>query len=200
MEQLPTKRFESDDAREYADLLSVCNDLNVVLGTTDRLLQELAKADHERDKLLLRAYWSAATVAYMCCFGSGKRRRLDPSVFDSLPGGADAHQHIKDTRDKHVAHSVNAFEEVIVGFVLGAAPTTSAQGVADLSIFRICDDKGGVNNLQILARTALASVLPRLETLKNVLLEVGQKMPRSELDQLPNLGISVKDQPKRPRK
>jgi hypothetical protein len=196
-QELSTKQFESDDAREYADLLSVSDDLNFVIQATAHLAQELAKADH--DALVIRAYWSAATVAYMRCFGSGKRQGLKPSIFDPLPHAAGVHQHIKDTRDKHVAHSVNAFEEVKVGFVLGAAPTASAEGVAHLSIFRICDQKDGVQNLQILARHALATVLPRLETLEKALLEVGQKMPRSELDKLSNLGLVVKDKPGRPR-
>jgi hypothetical protein len=198
-QQLPTKQFKSDDAREYADLLSVFNDLNFVLYATDRLLQELAKPDHQRDAVALRAYWSAATVAYIRCFGSGKRHGLKPTIFDSLDDTAAAHQHIKDTRDKHVAHSVNAFEEVKVGFVLGAAPTASAEGVAHLSMFRMCDNESGVRNLQILAQHALAAVRPRIETLKNALLVVGQKMRRSELDKLPNLGIRVKDKPGRPR-
>ena len=109
------------------------------------------------------------------------------------------HQHIKDARDKYVAHSVNAFEEVVAGFVLGAAPPASVEGVANIPIFRVCDDEGGVRNLQIIVQTALTAIQPRLETLRSALLEVGRKMARSELDELQNLGIRVNHQPKRAR-
>jgi hypothetical protein len=198
--ELPTKRFESDDAREYADLVSVCNDLTFVLAATDRLLQELDKRDDKPDQVVLRAYWSAATIAYMRCFGSGKRRTLKANLFATVTGGAETHEHIKNTRDKHVAHSVNAFEEAQVGFIVGAAPTTSVEGVAHMMMFRICDDKPGVQNLQLLARTALTFVRPRLQTLANLLLEVGQKMPRSKVDELPYLRLQLQPQPQRPRR
>jgi hypothetical protein len=195
MQQLPTKRYESDEAREYADLLSVCNDISFVLAATDRLLGELNKPNDQQDAVVVRALWSAATVAYMRCFGFGKRQGLQATIFDTLPDAGSVHQHIKHTRDKHVAHSVNAFEEVMVGFVLGAAPDASAEGIGNLFMFRICDDADGVRNLQILARHALDATRPRLETLKNRLLEIGQNMPRAELDKLPPLGIRVKGEP-----
>src|SRR5215831_316624 len=110
MQQLATRRYESDDAREYADLLSTCNDLGFVLAATERLLTELKKPDDQQDGVTVRAFWSAATIAYMRCFGSGKRQGLQTGIFDTLPHAGPVHQHIKDTSDKHVAHSVNAFE------------------------------------------------------------------------------------------
>lgn len=195
MQQLRMKQYESDEAREYADLFSVSNDLSFVLGATDRLLAEFNKPDNPQDTVIVRALWSAATIAYMRCFGSGKREGLQTEIFHALPDADTAHQHIKDTRDKHVAHSVNAFEEVMVGFVLGAAPDTSAEGVVNLLMFRICDDANGVRNLQILARHALDATRSQLESLKKRLLEIGQNMPRTELEKLPPLEIRVKGKP-----
>jgi len=192
MQQLQTKRYESEEAREYADLLSVSNDLSFVIAATERLLEELNKPNTEQNALVVRAFWSAASISYMRCFGSGKRQGLGTDVFDGLPDAMPAHQHIKHTRDNHVAHSVNAFEEVRVGFVLGHAPSSGAEGVASLFMFRICDDANGVRNLQILARHALSAIQPRIQSLKDIVLEIGQKMSREELEKLPPLGIHVK--------
>ncbi len=68
----------------------------------------------DRDKshdIITRSLWESALVTYARCFGTGKRVRLDESVFDGQSEGTLRwHKYFKDTRDKHVAHSVNPFE------------------------------------------------------------------------------------------
>jgi hypothetical protein len=43
---------------------------------------------------------------------------LTDDVFQTLKGGTEFHQHYKKMRDKHIAHSVNPFEQVRVGVAL----------------------------------------------------------------------------------
>ena len=62
---------------------------------------------------------AAALISYVRRFAHGKRYRLSEDVRSKLQGDPiGVHTFYKSLRDKHVAHSVNPFEEVAVGIVL----------------------------------------------------------------------------------
>jgi hypothetical protein len=61
---------------------------------------------------LYEALSGAAVVRYGRCFKSGVRDRLPELALDAAPEVLkDTHEFVLDLRDKHVAHSVNPFEE-----------------------------------------------------------------------------------------
>lgn len=58
------------------------------------------------------AIGSAAVIAYARCFSGGKRYSLPKSTLLKAPSELrDFHGYVLDVRDKHIAHSVNVFEE-----------------------------------------------------------------------------------------
>ena len=127
MEPLPLLEILSDDAAILADWWAVAHDLDHVIAAT-KMLYEALQAGQD-DGPAVRALWTSALVAYIRCFGSGKRIRLDPVIFFSLPGQPlETHQWYKDTRDKHIAHAVNGFEEVRVGVAFDASNNPVAVG------------------------------------------------------------------------
>jgi hypothetical protein len=113
----PLLALNDDEASVLADWHGVENDLKHVVSATKYLLTLLQQPDsNETHKTLVRSLWASALVAYVRCFGTGKRAGLQPEIFASLEGEPIAtHDYYKNTRDKHVAHPVNAFEEVRVG-------------------------------------------------------------------------------------
>jgi hypothetical protein len=86
-------------------------------------------------------------------------------------------------RSKHIAHSVNPFDQVKVGAVL-SPPTggnRGVQGVSTLSMRHIHDSLEGVGQLRLLARTALEVVAARSRELEQKVLEESKEMPLDEL-------------------
>jgi hypothetical protein len=60
-------------ATEYADLISIKQDLEFVVNACERLCVELAKPETDRKPVIDQSLWTAALVTYARCFGSGKR-------------------------------------------------------------------------------------------------------------------------------
>jgi hypothetical protein len=194
------KKYEAEEAAAYADLMGVCQDLAFVVAATDRLLALLNEPRSEAQMIAVRAHWMAALIAYARCFGSGKRQGLSVEVLAELEGDPiGAHEYFLRTRNKHVAHSVNAFEETVVGFNVGSGPTHAVEGIAHLHIFRVCDDADGVRTLGRLARIAQAAAERLAKPVRERLLAIGQQLSSNELMALPGLGIHVNVDPARTR-
>ncbi len=105
----------------------------------------------------------------MRCFGSGQRARLEPSIYTHLSGDPiGTHQYYKDTRDKHLAHPVNAFEEVRVGIATGESGEPI--GIGHLAAFRICDAAEGVAQLGAMASVAMQHVAKSIQPLEEAIL------------------------------
>ena len=70
---------------------------------------------------------TASAIAYGRCFASGVRSRLTPLVPEMQdPAMRELHEFLIEFRNKHVAHSVNAFEENSVGVHVSSDYTSSA--------------------------------------------------------------------------
>lgn len=158
MEKMHVARIEFDEAQQLANAASILQDLGFVLDLLTRLRALLG--ENEPDPVAVQSYWTAALVAYVRCFSSGKRGGLSEAIFEGIQGreqpGVEVHQHYKALRDKHIAHSVNPFEQVEVGAVLSppAARDRKVEGIATLSMRLISTDAEGVESLQELARIA----------------------------------------------
>jgi hypothetical protein len=105
-------RFPVPEARALASMESIKQDLTGVVSYCDRLE---ALMDSRPDFLIWDALCSAMVVRYARCFSSGAR---DPLPHTLLDGASEEqrklHEYVMDVRNKHVAHSVNSFEETDV--------------------------------------------------------------------------------------
>ena len=154
-ERKPLQELKNEDAALLAGWYAVAYDLRHVISAAESLLALLQQPDP--DETVVRSLWSSALISYVRCFGSGRRARLEASIYAYLPGDPiGTHQYYKDTRDKHIAHPVNAFEEVLVGVVTGESGEPI--GVGHLAAFRVCDAPEGVTQLGVLASVAMQHV------------------------------------------
>lgn len=152
-----TVKIESELARELADFALIDRDLKAVIAACDRLLTEIS---HEPpDDLLCSALWTHAVIKYGRCFSSGDRTfaKTEPLIEAELK---DKHKWFKELRDKHVAHSLNVFEQAAVGAVI-AAPDEGEKhifevGVLDYAAIYPADDKLIVNLRKLAVEVSLS--------------------------------------------
>lgn len=166
-EPKPLLELQDDDAAVLAGWYAVAYDLQHVISATKALVTLLKQP--ETDATIVRSLWSSALISYVRCFGSGRRVRLEPSIYTHLPGDpVGTHQYYKDTRDKHIAHPVNAFEEVRVGIATGESGEPI--GIGHLAAFRVCDAAEGVAQLGALASVAMQHVAKSIQPLEEAIL------------------------------
>lgn len=171
--RMPIAKLEFDEARRVADYGAIFQDLSFVLGVLERLhdlLEAREEGADEPDSVIVRAYWTAALVAYVRCFNAGKRLGLSEDIFQDLEGGVDVHRHYRELRDKHIAHSVNPFEQVEVGAVLASpgAAERKIEGIAATAFSLLSHDLEGVEQLYHLARIAREKTVEEAEHYKKV--------------------------------
>lgn len=164
MEELqPLLEIQNDDAALLSDWYAVAHDLQHVINAAKLLIGLLEHP--ERDDTIVRSLWSSALISYVRCFGSGRRARLDVVIFDHLQGDPiGAHQYYVNTRNKHIAHPVNAFEEIRVGLLTD--DSGAVVGMGHLATFRISDSSEGVTQLGALASEAMRHVLGVVQPLE----------------------------------
>jgi len=143
-----------NEARELASWISIFQDMSFAVDSLIRLLQLLH--DKNDDSILMNSLFISALISYGRCFTHGKRQRLSEDIFRTLPGEGDplaCHRFYKNMRDKHIAHSVNPFEQVKIGLVLSNPESTErkVRGIANLSAKLVSFDIDGVETLLRLA-------------------------------------------------
>ncbi len=192
MDEPPKQLFIADvdfpEAKRLADLASILRDLQVTVETCKRVVDLLES--EKPDSIVIEGLWSAALVRYMRCFVFGKRYGLTEEVFEGLKGDPiGAHRWYKNMRDKHIAHSVNPYEQVRVGIVLSPEESKEQRvlGVSTLAGSYIHPDKKGVEQLGMLA-TMLIKTVGRLgKECENQVLDIAKNLP---IDQLYNRATS----------
>jgi hypothetical protein len=98
------------EAARLADLSGIRDDLESVLSHCSELEKQIDK--NWREFVVWDALASHAVILYARCFASGLRERLQHELMDKAPPDlASAHDFFINLRNKHIAHSVNAFEE-----------------------------------------------------------------------------------------
>lgn len=123
---------ELPEAARLADLSGVYDDLETVLAYCSVLEKQIL--ENVRDIFVWDAVASSAVVLYARCFAKGWREPLQHDLLqDAPPALCRAHSFFIELRNKHIAHSVNAFEENVVVLqiaMIGGKP----QRVDDVSI------------------------------------------------------------------
>jgi len=178
----PIAKVDFEDARMLADLGAIAQDLGAVMETCSRL-KELLK-DNSQDHLLVEALWTTALIKYARCFTDSKRFGLSESLFQGLQGDpVGAHRLYINLRNKHVAHSVNPFEQMEVGAVLAPLETNERKviGVATLAMRHICSDLEGVHQLGCLSKVVLQKVCALAKECEGKVLDQIKQMPLEDL-------------------
>ena len=153
-------------------------------------------ADRSYD-IVTRSLWESALVTYARCFGTGKRVRLDTSVFDGQPEDALRwHKYFKDTRDKHVAHSVNTFEFGGFGVRLSGPGSTNVRVTDEggfVHAYRGGEALSTVEVLNKLAKLVNRHAMKRRNQSGQKALDRATAMSSEELNALPVLQLSPED-------
>lgn len=190
---MPIVALDLPSARDLAGRVGVYQDLVRVAGFCNKLLQLMDSADDEPDPLLGEALWSTAIITYSRCFTGGKREyRPQPDDIAALPLEGDVlefHNLILNLRDKHIAHSVNAFEEVLIGAVLSPLDSSErkVEGITTLARRLIMHDQQGVWQLGNLARLMAAAMAAKLDEQTGVVLAEAQTLDVDGLYSQPTL-------------
>ena len=178
----PIAEVNFDEAKVLADLGAIVQDLGSIMKMCSRLKQILK--EESKDSLLIESLWTTALIKYARCFKSGKRFGLDESILNGLKGEPHkAHKFYLDMRDKHIAHSVNPFEQMQVGLVLSPKDSHEKKvvGVAILSIRHMVSDVKGVHQLGLLSKVLLEKVCKIAKQYEKKTLEKGKIMPIDDL-------------------
>jgi len=198
----PIAKVEYEEVKKLADLGAIIQDLGFTMKTCSRLKKLLE--EKSQDSLLIESMWTAALIRYTRCFASGKRFGLSESIFNGLKGEPHkVHKMYIDLRNKHIAHSVNPFEQMEVGLILSPLNSNERKivGVAKLSMRHICPDIEGVHQLGLLAKVLLERVCELAKQQEKKVLEKGRSIPIDELYNRPRLrmvapGPELTDKPR----
>jgi len=173
-------KVDFEEAKILADITLIFQDLGFTVDVLNRLIQ-LFK-NKSIDRILIESLWIGALISYFRCFSSGKRLGLSEDIFKNKKLKGDpigCHHYYKNLRDKHIAHSVNPFEQVTVDLELSSPSSTKREvlGVAVLSQRLICVDIKGVVTLLRLALIAKEEVRKQAKEYEDKTLEVGKSLP-----------------------
>ena len=170
------------EAKLLADLTGIRADLTNARDYA-LALKKLMAAE-KPDWSLVEPLSIAVAVAYSRAFTTGVRAKLHDTDLAALtPGQREAHDHLRAYRDKHVAHSVNAFEHNQPRAHYWAE-RVEAEGIAAVgcSHGRVASlSTRNLENVAELTTTLLAHVEARIAGEQAQLLKIVRKMPLSEV-------------------
>jgi hypothetical protein len=195
-----TVALDVPSAQVLADQTAVIQDLQFVMESCRRLLDELARPESERDAVVPLALWSAALVAYARCFSSGQRFGLTNEDLLSLPLQGEVvkfHTWVIEERNRHTRHSADPFEVARVGVALAARDGAKRQvkGITVLATRHVLVDATGVRQLGGLASELAKQTAERARAQQDVVLTDAQKLNLDQLYELPALPVGPDEAP-----
>jgi hypothetical protein len=187
-----TVAIDTPSARILADQASIINDLQFVMDSCKRLLDELAKPQEDRDGVVPQALWSSALVAYGRCFSKDRRSGLAIDDVQNLPlQGAvmKFHTWVIGECDKLTAPSADPFEAVTIGAALAppGQKKRRVEGIAVFSTSRVLIDVIGVRQLGGLASELAKQTAQKAEKQQDVVLTDAQQLDMDSLYESPPL-------------
>lgn len=173
-----------EEAKTLANYTLIFQDLGLTVDALKRLRQLLKNGS--KDRVLIESYWTAALISYCRCFTSGKRLSLSEDIFRNKELKGDplgCHRYYINLRNKHVAHSVNLFEQVAIDLQLSSPKNKKREvlGVSVLSQKLICSSIDGVETLLRLSLIAREEVRKKAKEYEAKTLEIGKNLPIEKL-------------------
>ena len=182
--RLPIAELKSTKAKELADRAAIYQDLTFCVACCQRAIDNLGA--ETPDPVLTRALWTAALVSYARCFASGVRYGLTSDLFGHFEGEPrEVHEYYLELRNKHIAHSVNPFEQIVIGAILSAsdAETKNVEGIATLVGTNVSESIQSIEQFRTLATTALKHIARAGKELTEEVLEEAKGLPIDDLYQ-----------------
>lgn len=172
-------------SKDYSRSGIVAVDLEFVWAACERLLG----LDPDNDRLLTEALWTAATVTYVRCFKTTRRRLgLRPAdVVVLAENVGQIHEFVSRLRNEHVAHSEARLEvqEIYVGVLKDQdGRPLRAAGVFTSAAKLIAPAKDAVRGLQGLAAKLLGDQQLKLQAIVNEIRDLSEGMSPTELEDL----------------
>ena len=191
-----TVALDTPSARVLADQASIINDLQFVMDSCKRLLDELARPQEDRDGVVPQALWSSALVAYARCFSADRRSGLAVEDVQNLPlQGAvmKFHTWVIEECGKLTAPPADPYEAVTIGAAL-AAPGQKKRRVEGIAVFttsRVLIDVIGVRQLGGLASELAKQTAQKAEKQQHEVLTDAQQLDLDGLYELPPLSTGA---------
>ena len=177
-------QYSSDKAAELGDLWSRIADLDLAKAALERL----RSLDEESDVALDASLYCAAAISYRRCFTSGVRTRLRLEIEEHLDADMrTAHELFLATANRHLAHSVNPFEECKVALLLSRAEGEPARvlGVTPNLVRLSSHNKGQLGRFSALISRVKAILGEQLAVLGSEVATEAAQVPIEELLALP---------------
>ena len=187
------REIEGPDAQALADVAGELMDIVFAHRAVRELLGSWPPgAPYGPDTTEARALWVAAVVSYARCFKGGIRTCGAAGSLVSLLRQSDqaSHEYFLNLRDKHVAHSVSAFEQAKVGVGLGPAPDFEVIRVAPFESLTILPNRETGEQFERLVQDMQLLLVGRLDELGAVVLKDVQAMTTDNRARLPELTIT----------
>ena len=191
-----TVALDTPSARVLADQASIINDLQFVMDSCKRLLDELARPQEDRDGVVPQALWSSALVAYARCFSADRRSGLAVDDVQNLPlQGAvmKFHTWVIEECGKLTAPAADPYEAVTIGAAL-APPGQKKRRVEGIAVFttsRVLIDVIGVRQLGGLASELAKQTAQKAEKQQHEVLTDAQQLDLDGLYELPPLSTGA---------
>src|SRR5215813_5970905 len=171
-----------DDARLLADLNGARLDLKSVLRLAKYMRGRFSAADFGLE--IVDAFSTAILVRYSRPFMKGVREQLEENILQDLTESQrKLHEKFIAWRNKHIAHSVNSFEDnrVVAYF---NEETVSTEGIQSISVQQnglVGLGSQDLAEIEEITKAILALIDIRMESEKARVLEVVRKMPVDEV-------------------
>jgi len=191
-----TVALDTPSARVLADQASIINDLQFVMDSCKRLLDELARPQEDRDGVVPQALWSSALVAYARCFSADRRSGLAVDDVQNLPlQGAvmKFHTWVIEECAKLTAPPADPYEAVTIGAAL-APPGQKKRRVEGIAVFttsRVLIDVIGVRQLGGLASELAKQTAQKAEKQQHEVLTDAQQLDLDGLYESPPLSTGA---------
>jgi len=191
-----TVALDTPSARVLADQASIINDLQFVMDSCKRLLDELARPQEDRDGVVPQALWSSALVAYARCFSADRRSGLAVDDVQNLPlQGAvmKFHTWVIEECGKLTAPPADPYEAVTIGAALApiGQKKRRVEGIAVFTTSRVLIDVIGVRQLGGLASELAKQTAQKAEKQQHEVLTDAQQLDLDGLYELPPLSTGV---------
>jgi hypothetical protein len=167
-----------EDARLLADLNGAKLDLESVLSLSTYLQRRLSADDFSLETV--DAFSTAILVRYSRPFMKGVRERLGENILqDLIEPQRKLHEKFIAWRNKHIAHSVNPFEDnrVVAYFNEEAVLTEGIQSISVQQNGLLGLGSQDLAEIQEVTKALLALVNFRMESEKSRILKIVRKMP-----------------------
>ncbi|MFQ5779329.1 MAG: hypothetical protein ACE5HN_00920 [Nitrospiria bacterium] len=195
--------IDLEEAAYLADLTGVEYDLRSTIELCDELKELIEASDYRGSRIDTLS--TTISVRYSRSFGSGVRKKINIENIGSINEKLlEEHERILAIRNKHIAHSVNAFEEnQVVGYYVLENP--EEKGIRSISVQHgrvVGLSYSDADSIIQLSKLALEYVKSEIEKEKSKILKLVRQKDVNEFiynasDRVPMIG---KKDPRKKRK